>query len=194
MKTLSSKIAYYIIIAGLFIIAAFVAANYQNLTTSLYIMALLLSVYVFFFGFAVGQQFTAPVKKLLKEVNKLGTGDLKSRFYTRSRDEIGQLSNTFNKIAAQLEETYAEKERIKQLVGVKVEAQTHALEEVIHALEQKVQNKSLELQKIMGDLEKVKEYSRVKESELVDLKDQIVKLKKKTQKKVSKAKEVQEEI
>ncbi len=160
MKNLSFKIAWPIIIAGSFVIISYVALNYQNLTFSFYVISSFLVVYVFLFGFAVGQNFTAPVKKLLERANELSKGDLKSRFYLESKDELGQLAQVFNRIADQLEESNAKNQTMEKSVGLKVEAQTHSLQETIDALEKKVQNRTMEFQKMSRDLERFKEMSK----------------------------------
>lgn len=173
MPTLSFKIASPIIIAGFFIMVTFIALNYQSLNTSFYIIFFFLAIYVFLFGFAIGQNFTAPVKKLLKRADDLSKGDLRSRFYLESKDEMGQLSEVFNKIADRLQESSYENERTKKSVGIKVEAETQSLKEIINALEQKVQNRTLEIEKMARDTEKFKEYSKAQEAEILKLKDQV---------------------
>src|SRR3989344_4444164 len=193
MPRLSFKIAYPIIIAGLFIIVSFIALNYQNLNASFYIIFAFLTIYVFLFGFAIGQNFTAPVKKLLQKADDLSKGDLKSRFYLESKDELGQLSGVFNRIADQLEESNNLNETTKRSVGIKVEAETQALKEVIGALEQKVQNRTLEIQKIAGDLEKLKQTSSVKEEEGGQLKSQIFELQEQLNKKGAKKRAIKKE-
>jgi methyl-accepting chemotaxis protein len=179
MAKLSFKIAYPIIIAGFFIMVSFIALDYNNLSPSFYFVFAFIAVYVFLFGFAIGQNFTAPVKKLLQRADDLSKGDLKSRFYLEGKDELGQLSQVFNKIAEQLEQSNAEKEKTEQSVGIKVEAQTQSLKETINALERKVQNRTSEIQKMVGDLEKIKQYSKGREQEAEELKNQIAELKKK---------------
>lgn len=186
MQTLSLKIAFPIIIAGFFIIVSYIGLNYENLTASFYIISSFLVAYVFLFGFAIGQNFTAPVRKLLQKADDLSRGDLTSRSYVESKDEIGQLSNAFNKIADQLEEVNSENEKTKKSVGIKVEAETQSLKEIINALEQKVQNRTLEVQRMVGDLEKFKEYSRATEGETTALKNQVVDLKEKLEKREGK--------
>src|SRR5438105_1884524 len=104
MANLSFKIAFPIIVAGFFIMVSFIAINYKTLNPTLYILLAFLAIYIFLFGFAIGQNFTAPVKRLLKKADDLSRGDLKSRFYAESKDEIGQLSTTFNRIAEKLED------------------------------------------------------------------------------------------
>lgn len=182
MSTLSFKVAFPIIIAGFFIMVTFMAINYENLSTSFYVIFSFLVIYIFSFGFAIGYKFVAPVKRLLQRASDLSNGDFKSRFYSESKDEIGQLSNVFNTIAEKLEESNYENEKTKKLVGMRVEAETQSLKEIISALEQKVQNRTLEAQKIMRDLEKFQEYSRVKDSESAQLKNEIAALKEKLEK------------
>ena len=77
MSKISFKVAYPIIIAGFFIMVAFIGFNYQNLTSSFYIIFFLLAVYVFLFGFATGKNFAQPIKKLLKRAEELSQGDLR---------------------------------------------------------------------------------------------------------------------
>ncbi len=179
MSKLSFKIAYPIIIAGLFIMVSFVAINYNNLNVGFYLIFLFLVIFVFFFGLAIGQKLTLPFKKLLKRADDLSRGELETRFYSENKDEIGQLSNVFNKIANKLEESNLENEKIKKLVGIKVEVETRVLRETINALEQKVQNRTLEMQKMAGDSEK---FSKAKDTELNGLKSQITELKEKLEK------------
>src|SRR3989344_9246005 len=182
MQALSFKIALPIIITGFFVMVAFIALNYENLNTSFYIIFFFLAAYVFLFGFAIGQNFTAPVRKLLQKADDLSKGDLKSRFYSESKDELGQLSGVFNRIADRLEESNTENEKIEKSVGIKVEAETQSLKDIINALEQKVQNRTLEVQKMVRDLEKFKEYSGEKEADSIVLKNQILELKEKLEK------------
>ncbi|KKP42890.1 MAG: Methyl-accepting chemotaxis sensory transducer, partial [Parcubacteria group bacterium GW2011_GWA2_33_14] len=154
MPKLSLKIAYPIIIAGLFVIVAFVAFNYGTLTRDFYIIFFLLIVYIFLFGFATGQNFSSPVRKLLKSADSLSKGDLKSRFYLESKDELGELARVFNKIADNLQESRSETEMMEKSVDIKVQARTQPLEETIDALEQKIRNRTFEIQKTSTELEK----------------------------------------
>ncbi len=145
MAKLSLKIGLSIIIAGLFVMLSLIAINYSHAGYLFYLILFLLAVFVFLFGFAAGEKLSLPLKKILTKANQLLGGDLSSRFYSDSKDELGQLGNAFNKIADQLQEQSAENERIKKSLGIKVEVETQALQETISALEQKVQNRSMEL-------------------------------------------------
>ncbi len=194
MSKLSRKVAFPIIITGLFVIVSFIALNYDNLSPSFYIMFLLLTAYVFLFGFAIGQNFTAPVRKLLQKADSLSKGDLKSRFYLESKDEMGQLANVFNRIADQLEEGSFNNEKTKRSVGIKVEAETRSLRETIGALEQKVQNRTLEMQKMVLDMEKLKENLKAREEESAALKSELAELKEKLDKRPGAKKNKDEDL
>ena len=104
MYSISLKIAYPIIITGLFILVVFVAATYQILDYNFYIILIPLTAFLFLFGFATGQKFASPVKELLKDADYLSKGNLKVRFNLKDRDELGQLAKVFNKIAEDFEE------------------------------------------------------------------------------------------
>lgn len=178
MPRISSRIAYPIIVSGLFIIVAFMALNYQNLNIDFYIMLPLLAIYVFFFGVAIGQNVSSPIRKLLKKAEDLSNGDFKSRLYLENKDEIGELARVFNKIANELEESKSATEKSERSVGIKVEAKTQALEETINALEQKVKNRTMELTKMVSDLENFQTQSKQKEAEAEKLKSQMMDLQK----------------
>ncbi len=176
MLRISLKIAYPIILAGVFVIVAFIGFNYENLNVNFYIIFFLLTIYIFLFGFATGQNFAGPFKELLQKANELSKGDLKSRFYLENKDELGELARLFNKIADAFEQSKNENESMGQSVDIKVKARTRALEETINALEQKVKNRTAEIQRIAGELEQLKD--QPKEEEVLELKEKIKDLKK----------------
>lgn len=177
MANLSFKVAYPIIIAGLFVVVIFIALNYRILSITFYVILALLLCYIFLFGFATGQNLAKPVKRLLQRADELSKGDLKTRLYLDGKDEIGELARVFNKIAEELERSKSETVTLKRSVDMKVQARTQALEETINALEQKVRNRAIEFQKMNGDWEKFQWQLKSKEVEVADLRDQILKLK-----------------
>lgn len=149
------------------------ALNYQSLNANFYIIFALLVIYIFLFGFATGQNFSTPVKKLLESAGNLSKGNLKSRFYLESKDELGELARVFNRIADNLEESHSETDTMEKSVDMKVQARTRELEETINALEQKVKNRTLELERIMRDLEKFQNDSKAREAEIANLKSSL---------------------
>ena len=155
MQSISLRVAYPIIIAGFFIMVSFIAVNYEQLNLGFYIVLFLLTIYIFLFGFATGQTFATPLKKLLQRADELIKGDLKSRLYLKNNDELGELAKTFNRIAEMLEESRFENERMEKSIDIKVKAKTQAMQEVIAALEDKVKNRTVELERVANSLEQV---------------------------------------
>ena len=172
MSKLTSKIAIPIILAGIFSISIFIALEYDKLDLTFYVILLLLTLFVFFFGFATGQNLSSPVKKILERAEELSKGNLSSRVYLETKDELSELGGAFNKIAEDLERSHEVEENTEKSVDIKVKARTQALEETIDALEQKVRNRTAELQSMIKDLEKMQQQLMMKESEVSSLRQQ----------------------
>lgn len=179
MSSISLKIAYPIIITGLFIIVIFIAATYQILDANFYIILIPLTAFLFLFGFATGQRFASPVKELLKDADYLSKGNVKVRFYPEGRDELGQLAKIFNKLAEEFEKNKSE---VKTL-DTKVKLRTQTLEGIINVLEQKVKNRTAEFQRAAEDLERNQVQLKSKDMEIADLKNQVAELVSKKNKK-----------
>ena len=175
IKHYSLKIALCIITAGVFIIIFFVGYNYQNLDSGTYAILYFLIIFIFLFGFAAGQIITRPLKKLLESVDSFSKGDLKKRVYLNSTDEIGELTKVFNKIAEEFEKKSKENENYKKSSSIKTKTRILILEEVVNALDKKIKNRTLEFQKIVEDSEKIKEQLKLKDIEIMNLKNQILK-------------------
>ena len=145
--------------------------------TNFYIVFALITVYIFLFGFATGQRFAMPVKKLLKRAIDLSEGDLTTRIYLETKDEFSDLARIFNKIADELEKSRSETATTEKSVGIKVKARTQVLEETINALEQKIKNRTLELQRIVDESEKIQKKTKTQEIEIKQLRKELSGLK-----------------
>ncbi len=178
MSNILVKIARPIIILGIFLISIFVALNYENLTANFYIIFLLVAIFIFLFGFAIGQRFASPVKKLVERATALAEGALKTRVYLETKDEFEQLSKIFNKIAEELEKSHSIAEQAENVAEVKIRAKTQELEEVVADLEEKIRGRSTELQRMIEESEKFQTIVKDREKEIVELKKTINKLKK----------------
>ncbi|MBI2049895.1 MAG: HAMP domain-containing protein [Candidatus Staskawiczbacteria bacterium] len=176
--SVSFKIAVSIIITGIFIVSVFIALNYERLDINFYIVFTLITVYVFLFGFATGQRFATPVRRLLKRATDLSEGDLTTKIYFDDKGEFNDLAKALNKIADELKESRSKAETTEKSVDIKVKARTQALEETINALEQKVKNRTLELQRIIDKSELSQNQIKNKESEINQLKREMGNLKK----------------
>ena len=162
MSKLTIKIAIPVILVGIFAILAFVSISYQNIDKSFYVTILLIVVFVFFSGIAIGQSISKHVKKILSKAVELSQGNLSSRVDLDTKDELAELAKTFNKIAEDLKESRVQKEDIERSIGIKVKAKTNDLEERINALEQKVKNRTIELERLIEESNKLKEISNNK--------------------------------
>ncbi|MCX6718199.1 MAG: HAMP domain-containing protein [Candidatus Staskawiczbacteria bacterium] len=159
------KIAIPIILVGIFAIIIFIALNYETLEPSFYIIILFLVIFVFFFGFAIGQNLTSPLRRLLDKAIELSQGNLSSRVYLETEDELSELANIFNKIAQELQKTSEQEANMEKSVGIKVKARTQELEETINALEQKVKNRTIELERLLEESNKLQEAVKNKAEE-----------------------------
>ena len=167
MPSISFKIAASIIVTGIFIITIFMALNYERLNKGFYFVFALTAVYIFLFGFAAGQRFAIPVKKLLKKATDLSEGDLTARVYLETEDELSDLAKVFNKIANKLQESRSKTETTEKSVDMKVKARTQALEEIINALEQKVKNRTLELERVISESETIQKKQKLNNKQQV---------------------------
>ncbi|MDD5561493.1 MAG: ATP-binding protein [Candidatus Omnitrophica bacterium] len=59
------------------------------------------------FGLFISETIVSPIGKLKDAAAKIGAGSLKTRVSIKSADEIGALADSFNRMAARLEETTA---------------------------------------------------------------------------------------
>ena len=178
MPRLTLKIALPIMLVGFFTILALLAVEQKQLSLSFYIIILFLIVYVFFFGLAIGQNIVFPIRKLLDKAIKLSEGDLSSRVYLETKDELSELARAFNKIAEELEVSRGLEGNLEKAVSVKVMARTKDLEETITALEQKVKNRTIELERLIEESQKLKNDLNGRKTETSQLKKDLDEVKK----------------
>lgn len=77
---------------------------------------------------AVQRMVHVPVRKLIKETERLASGDLSARVPEVSRDEIGVLARTFNRMARDLETARAELLEWGRTLEARVQEKTAELE------------------------------------------------------------------
>jgi len=173
MPKLTTKIALPIILTGVFSIIVFIALGYEQSEPSFYVIIFFLIIYVFFFGLATGQNLTSPIKKLLDRATQLSKGDLSSRVYLETKDEFSELGRVFNQIAEELENSRLQEANTEKSVGIKVQARTKELEETINALEQKVKNRTIELEKLIEESSNLQQSAKNKGEETAQLKKEL---------------------
>ncbi len=171
--TILFSIAFPIVVVGLFIIAVFAAVDYESLTLEVYGIFLLVAVFVFLFGFAIGQKFASPMRQLIDKANKLNKGELDSKVFLETKDEFGELAEALNKVAEKLQKSRAEVAQAESVADVKIRAKTKELEETVGNLELKVRGRAQELQKMIQESQQLQDLVRTRETEVVELKKSI---------------------
>ena len=56
-------------------------------------------------GFLISRRVSRPIKKLVEGTRKIAAGDLEHKVELKAQDEIGELANSFNEMAASLSES-----------------------------------------------------------------------------------------
>ena len=171
MSKVSVKIALPMILAAVFVAVILISVDYERLSAASYVTISFLFIFVFFFGFNTGQSFSAPIKKILNRAIDLNKGDLKTRVYLETKDELSELARAFNQIAEKLEESKCLEEQTEKSVDMKVRAKTRALEETITALDQKIKNRTIELERANEILKKYQSKSKLDSTEDNEIKD-----------------------
>ena len=182
MAKFTTKIFIPIFLVGVFAIVVFLAIGLDKMDPGFFVIVLFFALYVFFFGISVGHNLASPMKKLLDKAVQLSKGNLSSRVYLETKDEFSELAATFNKIAEELEASQAQGANAQKSVGIKVKARTQELEETINALEQKVRNRTVELERLIEQSNKLQEDARNKGLETEQMRQELEALKQRTQK------------
>jgi len=83
-----------------------------------------------FIGGIIAGKITSPIKTLIEGALKIGSGNLATRIVVKSESEIGQLANTFNQMAQDLEKStieLVEKEKMTRELELAGEIQKELL-------------------------------------------------------------------
>ena len=106
----------------------------RSMTVSFAIMLLALIIIV---RLLMGRMVLAPLGKLVRATQRLSSGNYSSRVAIKSQDEIGELANSFNNMASQIDQAIKEKTRIadeldtlNRNLGKRVEEATRELRDL----------------------------------------------------------------
>jgi HAMP domain-containing protein len=132
------------------------------------IMALLMTIII---SLIIARNITNPIKKLSEGAGIIGKGNLDYKTNIKSNDEIGQLSEAFDKMTAELKESRVNLEKYHVELEGKVKERTAELNQKVEALEKfhKLvvgrELKMIELKKKIKELEeKIKKNEEVSHS------------------------------
>ncbi len=107
-------------------------ANYRNKITILTIVLLLsISIGITFFTHRLVNR---PVKKLLRQTQRIAQGDLDTFVQGGSHDEMGDLSDSFNQMTASLKVARAELEGWAENLEAKIESRTREIKQMQNQL------------------------------------------------------------
>jgi len=84
-------------------------------------------------GFAVSWSLIVPIKRMHPRMKQIASGDFSQRVEIFNRDELGALAEEFNRMAAQLQESYAKLEQRTRELSESLEQQT-ATSEVLRVI------------------------------------------------------------
>ena len=175
----------------------------QNAKIQAFLTLFIVIILTLFSNALISRGLTRPLKKLVKGTNEVAKGNLDFRIEIESRDELGELSEQFNKMTNQLKETKtaleAAKENLEKRVQerteelkkitealeeskaaleIKVKARTQELEQFTKSLEDQIKQRTKELQEKVKELEKFQKFTVGREMKIVELKEEIKRLKK----------------
>ena len=102
--------------------------------------------------YSVARRITIPLKTLKLGASVIAGGDLSQRVEVSSRDEIGELANTFNEMAGSLEERSQALLELNKKLEEKVRERTHELEKKTHQVQSAYQElKQTQVQLIQSE-------------------------------------------
>ncbi len=91
--------------------------------------------------------FIKPVKRLVQATEKVAGGDLSQKVEVTTRDEIGTLASSFNRMITSLEESRARIEEYNRTLENKVKERTAELEEALKTLKE-TQSQLIQVEKM----------------------------------------------
>lgn len=134
---------------------------------------------IFFF---LRGKVVSPLKELTNLCQRVREGNLKARAKIKSRTEIGELAESFNRMVSDLASYQLALEKEKAALEIKVRERTQELEELAQKREELVEERTKELEEKVKQLEKFNRLVVGRELKMVALKKKIKRLEKKLEK------------
>ncbi|KPJ57571.1 hypothetical protein AMJ49_00410 [Parcubacteria bacterium DG_74_2] len=154
-------------------------------------------------SYLLSLSIVTPVKKLTGATKKVAAGKLETKIEVKTGDEIEELAKSFNRMTEDLrksrealeeaktnleikvKERTKELEEAKLVLEIKVQARTKALKELAESLERQVKERTKELQERIDELEKFRRLTVGRELKMIELKEEIKKVREELDKKKS---------
>jgi len=158
----------------------------QVIISLLIILSLLIS--AIFAIMYISKKITEPIIDLRNAAVKISGGRLDTKIEVRTKDEIGELAQTFNQMTGMLKELYGglekkvqerteELEEAKASLEIKVAARTRELKELNEQQEEIIEKRTGEIKKRMEELERFHRLVIGRELKMIELKKELKRLK-----------------
>jgi methyl-accepting chemotaxis protein len=128
-------------------------------------------------GIFISGSISAAILKLKDAVVEIGKGNLDTKIAIRSKDEIGDLANSFKKMAHDLKGSRTKLESYSKDLERDVRMRTKEIEAVKNDLERTVDERTKNLQEKLAELEQFRKATVDREFRLEEMRKEVEKLK-----------------
>lgn len=132
--------------------------------------------------YSVFRFILVPLDKINSGIVRIAQGRFDQKIELKTKDEFEDLANSFNQMAKELGRSKTALEEAKTVLEIKVEARTRELKDLTENLDEQVKEKTKEVQEKMKELERFNRLAVGREMKMVELKEEIKKLKKELKK------------
>lgn len=120
----------------------------------------------------------APLKKITLACEEIRKGNLDVKIDVKSKTEIGELVDTFNRMLKDLRRFKSTLEKSKEILEIEVKERTKELKMLTETLEDKIKQRTKQLQERIEELEKFHKLTVGRELKMIELKKEIQEFKK----------------
>lgn len=153
---------------------------------NLKIQIILVILTIIFLGFIGNIVFTKiilnPLSKLRQGVKELGQDDSSFKINIKPGDEFGDLAGYFNKAAFSIRESRESLQKTKDFFEKQATLRTKELKNLIDQRESVIKQRTGELQERIQELETIHRLAANREIKMIELKEEILQLRKKLEK------------
>jgi HAMP domain-containing protein len=118
----------------------------------------------------------SPIEEFKRGIEIIRKGNLSHQIKLETGDEIEELARAFNQMTKDLEESRANLEESKAVLEIKVAARTRELREIAERQEEIIKERTKELEEKIEELEKFHKLAVGRELKMIELKEELKKL------------------
>jgi methyl-accepting chemotaxis protein len=154
----------------------------DSLKKQIYSLALIFFLFVIFLSMFFSRLISQPLKELTFATEEIAKGNFEIQIKSKRTDEFGELAKTFNQMVKKLAEYSSTLEDAKTVLEIKVQARTRELRNLIERQEEIIKERTKELQEKIVELERFNRLAVGRELKMIELKEEIERLKKELEK------------